>query len=118
QSPMLAPTAAAFAMVGTGIGLCWAHLGNLLILAARDGEHDLTASFISTTQLIALAFGAALAGTVANTAGLPSARTAADITPAAAWLYGLFALAPALAFVAAGRALALIEKTPAAAPQR
>ncbi|MET4697603.1 MFS family permease [Constrictibacter sp. MBR-5] len=108
QSPMLLPTAVSFFVVGTGIGLCWAHLGNLLIGAARDGEHDLTASFISTGQLIALAFGAALAGMVANTAGLPLARASGEITTAAAWLYGSFAVAPALAFFAAQRALALL----------
>lgn len=112
--PQLPPTVVAFFCVGVGIGMCWAHLGQALIGTARSGEQDLTASFISTTQLIALAFGAALAGTVANLAGLPEADTPGEIADAASWLYGLFALAPACAFLAAGRALSLTAHHPPA----
>jgi MFS family permease len=106
-------TATAWAIVGVGIGMGWAHLGNLMIRAAAAPERDLAAAFISTTQLIALAFGSALAGMVANLGGLPGARTPVEVARAAFWLFAVFAVGPAAAFVSAGRVLSL---SPAPSP--
>jgi MFS family permease len=55
--------------VGGGIGVAWAHLGNLMMTRARPAEHDVSSAFISTNQLIAQAFASALGGSVANVAG-------------------------------------------------
>jgi hypothetical protein len=78
-----------------------------MIRAAAAPERDLAAAFISTTQLIALAFGSALAGMVANLEGLPHARTPVEVARAAFWLFAVFAIGPAAAFVFAGRVLSL-----------
>jgi MFS family permease len=78
-----------------------------MIRAAAAPERDLAAALISTTQLIALAFGSALAGMVATLGGLPGARTPVEVARAAFWLFAVFALGPAAAFVTAGRVLSL-----------
>ena len=50
--------------------MAWAYLGSLLIEFAEPNERDIRlAAFISTVNLISQAFGAALAGTIANIAG-------------------------------------------------
>jgi MFS family permease len=54
---------------GAGVGIAWAHLGNLMMTHAKETEHDVSSAFISTNQLIAIAFFSALAGMIANLAG-------------------------------------------------
>jgi MFS family permease len=61
--------ALALVPAGGGIGIAWAHLGNLMMAHARAAERDVSSAFISTNQLIAQAFAAALAGMIANVAG-------------------------------------------------
>ena len=66
-SPVL--IAVALVPVGAGIGVAWAYLGSLLIEFAEPNERDIAAAFISAVNLISQAFGAALAGMIANIAG-------------------------------------------------
>jgi MFS family permease len=54
---------------GAGVGIAWAHLGNLMMQHAKETEHDVSSAFISTNQLIAMTFFSALAGMIANLAG-------------------------------------------------
>jgi MFS family permease len=54
---------------GAGVGIAWAHLGNLLMKHAKETEHDVSSTFISTNQLIAITFFSALAGMIANLSG-------------------------------------------------
>jgi MFS family permease len=54
---------------GAGVGMAWAHLGNLIMAHAKETEHDVSSAFISTNQLIAITFFSALAGMIANLAG-------------------------------------------------
>lgn len=54
---------------GAGVGIAWAHLGNLMMKHAKETEHDVSSAFISTNQLIAMTFFSALAGMIANLAG-------------------------------------------------
>ena len=56
--------------VGLGIGLAWPHLLTNLLDAAPAAEGALASSSISTVQLYAMSLGAAVAGWVANAAGL------------------------------------------------
>jgi MFS family permease len=91
------------ALTGVGIGLCFAHLASWTIAAARPGEADLTASSIPTAQSLGIAFGAAMAGFIANSAGLASGVSTATVTAAAIWVYGLSTLAPAAITVLAWR---------------
>jgi len=67
HSVLLAVTLAG---VGLGVGLGWPHLLTRVMKVAVAGEENLAASAITTVQLYAMAIGAALAGLVANAAGL------------------------------------------------
>jgi predicted MFS family arabinose efflux permease len=60
----------ALAVTGLGIGMGWPHLVARAMQAARPGEENLTSAAITTVQLYAMAIGAALAGLIANQAGL------------------------------------------------
>ena len=88
----------ALAAVGLGIGLGWPHLLTHILTVAPKGQEALASASISTVQLYATAFAAALAGVVANAAGLTSLGGVAGAQSAAMWLLGLFALAPILVF--------------------
>jgi Major Facilitator Superfamily len=100
--PVVAIAASAI-VVGAGMGLCWAHVANIMMAAARADEGEVTASLIPSTQLFATAFGAAVCGVVANAAGLGSgaSKPVAALTGAA--LYGGFAFAPLTAGIIASR---------------
>ncbi len=107
---MAAPVLMVFAMVplGFGIGGSWAHLGALLMETALPDERDLASACITTAQLIAGALGSAVAGTVANLAGLAAAVTAGDameIVHAAHWLFLIFTVVPLVGVATAWRAI-------------
>ena len=68
-------------------------------------ERDLTASSIATVQLLATAFGSALAGAVANLGGLSAPGATNGTAGAARWLFLAFAAAPALAGLAVATVL-------------
>lgn len=99
------------ALLGSGIGMAWAHLGALLLAVAPPDEHDVAGPFITTTQTLAALFGSAIAGMVANLAGLPDAATAGDVAVTARWLFGALSVLPLVACATAWRALALSRDT-------
>ncbi|WP_353193682.1 MFS transporter [Pandoraea pnomenusa] len=84
--------------VGVGVGVGWPHLLTRVMTAARPGEAQLASASITTVQLYSMALGSALAGLVANSAGLAEGALEAA-QRASAWLFTVFALAPALAAV-------------------
>jgi len=90
-------------LVGAGIGTCWAHVGSVVLGAARDGEGAATASLIPTTQTFAVALGSAVCGIVGNAAGLSRAATAPVAALAGEWLFGAFLFAPLAALAMAAR---------------
>jgi len=90
-------------LVGVGIGTCWAHIGTAILSSARPDEGALTASMIPSTQLFAVALGAALSGVIANAAGLAAGASPAAAALAGSWLFGCFVAAPLAAFVIASR---------------
>lgn len=59
---------ATMAVVGGGIGGAWAFTAQRIMGNARPGEEDVAASSVATVQQGGTAFGAALAGVVANAA--------------------------------------------------
>jgi MFS family permease len=94
--------------IGFGIGGAWAHLGSLLMETAVPDERDLASACITTTQLIAGALGSAVAGTLANLAGLAAAITAGnttDIVLAGHCLFLIYTVVPLLGIVTARRAI-------------
>ena len=54
---------------GAGVGIAWAHLGNLMMAHAKATEYDVSSAFISTNQLISITLFSALSGMIANLAG-------------------------------------------------
>jgi len=89
--------AVALAAVGLGVGIGWPHLVTRVMSLAPKGEEGLASASITTIQLYGMAVGAAVAGLVANAAGLTLPGGVEGAQPAAAWLFASFALAPALA---------------------
>ncbi len=83
-------------LTSVGVGVCFAHISSWTIAAARSGEADLTASSIPLLQSLGIAFGAAVAGIAANTAGLEHGVSPDTVTAAATWVYGLGTIAPIL----------------------
>jgi MFS family permease len=104
---VLAPLCLGLTLVGFGIGLGWPHLLTRVLEVAPAADQDAAASSITTVQLFATAVGAALAGMVANLAGLNDATGMQGTANAARWLFALFALAPLLAIATAWRAAAI-----------
>lgn len=93
--PLAAATALIFAM-GFGTGLGWAHLVTHVLHLAPEDEKDKASAAITTMQALGTAFGAALAGIVANSAGLADPGGIEGAETAAFRVYLLLAL-PALA---------------------
>ena len=99
----------ALAGVGAGVGICWPHLLTRVLTLAPPGEGGAASAAITTVQLYGMATGAAVAGLVANAAGLLSPGGVAGAQSASAWLFASFALAPALVVLLTRR----ITKAPA-----
>jgi hypothetical protein len=90
-------------LIGLGIGTCWAHVGAAILSSGRPNEGALTAAMIPSTQLFAVALGAALSGVIANAAGLGSSASPPAAALAGAWLFGGFVAAPLAALVIGAR---------------
>jgi MFS family permease len=104
----LLSVAFALVLVGGGIGIAWAHLGNLMMTHARDGEHDVSSAFITTNQMIAQAFASALAGMIANLGGFGNPSLApGGVMAAISWLFLSFAFLAAVSIPASVRAVRL-----------
>ncbi|UVC11263.1 MFS transporter [Rhizobium sp. TH2] len=94
--------------MGVGTGLGWAHLVSLVLTRSDDAEADKASASINLIQSLGAAFGAAVAGVVANSSGLVTPGGTEGAISAGFWLYLSMAL-PAL--VALFVALPLFRKT-------
>jgi predicted MFS family arabinose efflux permease len=94
---------ASIGMIGLGLGTCWAHVGNVVLRAAREDEEEATAALIPSTQLLAIAFGSALCGVVASASGLTQEASPQTAAATGHALYGGAALAALAAAVIAVR---------------
>jgi len=97
------------ALSGIGIGLGWSHLCALLMEVAPPEARASAGPFITTTQTLASVFGSAIAGMVANLAGLPTAITPEAIGATAAVLFGVLSLFPLAATVLAWQTLRMTK---------
>ena len=93
----------ALAGAGAGVGIGWPHLLTRVLHLAPAGEGGMASAAITTVQLYGMAIGAAIAGLVANAAGLITPGGMAGAQSAAVWLFASLAVAPALAALLARR---------------
>jgi len=100
---LLAAICLGLTLIGFGIGLGWPHLLTRILQVASEQDQDAAASSITTVQLFATALGAALAGVIANMAGINEVSGTEGTASAARWLFAVFTLAPVLAIVTAVR---------------
>jgi MFS family permease len=103
-------------LVGAGIGACWAFTAQRIMQGPGRGEETLAASSVATVQQVGFALGAAVAGLIANTAGLSAGRPPTGIARAAFWVPASFVLAAATAGLLGVR-LAMVTRR-AGAPMR
>ncbi|MGU3574383.1 MFS transporter [Brucellaceae bacterium C25G] len=83
----LAPMCVSLFMVGYSVGLTWPHLlANVLQVTPKE-EQGIASASLTTVQLVTTAFGAALAGTIANLAGLSHPGGVSGVANAAFWLF-------------------------------
>jgi MFS family permease len=94
---------AALAVAGVGIGICWAHVTKIVLAAAREGEEEVSAALTPSSQLFAVAFGAAGAGIVASATGLSHAATPDVAAFTGTVLFGIAAVGPLAAALIATR---------------
>lgn len=85
--------------IGAGIGMGWPHLLTRVFSLAPKSEENLTSSSITTVQLIATSFGAALAGLVTNLGGITNTTDNIAIVNSSIYLYSSFSIAPLLAII-------------------
>ncbi len=93
----------ALSAVGLGVGIGWPHLLTRVMTQAPKGEEGVASASITTVQLYGMAVGAAIAGLVANAAGLTAPGGVAGAQSAALWLFASFAVAPLAAACLAHR---------------
>jgi predicted MFS family arabinose efflux permease len=74
------------ALIGAGIGMCWAFVLQHVMGGAKLGEENIATSSVATVQQAGMAFGAALAGLVANASGLSDGLHPGAILRAAFWV--------------------------------
>ena len=94
---LLLPT---IAVLGGAIGQCWPFVAHRIMEGATAGNEVVAASSVPTVQQMGVAFGAALAGLVANTSGLATAAPDAGMARAAFWVPASFVASALLAFLA------------------
>ncbi|WP_249672205.1 MFS transporter [Pseudomonas abieticivorans] len=104
---VLGPICLGLTLIGFGIGLGWPHLLTRVLQVAPPEEQEAAASSITTVQLFATALGAAIAGMIANQAGLNAPGGVEGAAQAARWLFGVLSVAPLLAIALAIRSAAI-----------
>jgi len=93
------------AFIGIGIGATNVLMTSWGMGVARAGEEAVTASSMPTIRSLGVAFGAAAAGLVANSAGLQEGLAPATVANVALWVLVLTALVPAVAALVCLRAV-------------
>jgi MFS family permease len=96
-------------MVGIGIGIFHVHMTVRVMGVARSGEESITASSLSTIRALGMAFGAAVASTIGNIAGLQELATPDTVRTAVTWVYLFNVLPLILAAAAAARFFQVAE---------
>jgi MFS family permease len=80
----------AIVALGMGIGLCWPFVAHRIMSGAKPGDEVVAASSAPTVQQMGFAFGAALAGAVANASGFSQGVADDSMRRAAFWVPASF----------------------------
>jgi MFS family permease len=91
-----------WALYGGSVGAVWPHLAARLIASAAPNSRALAGSFITTLQILAGTFGAAIAGIVANFSGVTS-TIPLEVAHGGQLLFLSFGFVPLLALLIAFR---------------
>jgi MFS family permease len=83
-------------VIGLGIGATNVLMTSYGMSVARRGEESVTASSMPTVRSIGVAFGAAVAGLIANGAGLEEGADRETVANVALWVLGATAVIPAI----------------------
>ena len=98
QTGWLALVVAAQLAIGVGFGLCWSTLNQRVMEDAAPDDQARAAALLPTVLSAGYAIGAAVAGLVANQAGLPRAIAEdASVTAPLSWAYATASLIAAAA---------------------
>jgi predicted MFS family arabinose efflux permease len=97
------------ALIGAGIGVSWAFILQHVMSGAKDGEENIAAASVATVQQAGIAFGAAIAGLVANASGFGAGLHSGSVLRAAFWVPIVFVAAP-LAASTIGMQLNLVTR--------
>jgi MFS family permease len=104
--PGSAPTLAvipAIVALGIGIGQCWPFVAQQIMSGAKTGDEVVAASSVPTVQQTGFAFGAALAGVVANVSGFSAGIADDSMRQVAFWVPATFVLPAVIACLASLR---------------
>jgi MFS family permease len=94
-------------LIGIGIGVCWAFIAQRIMTGAKHGEENIAAASVATVQQAGIAFGAAVAGLVANASGLGDGLHTSSVLRAAFWVPMAFVAAPLAASMIGMRLVSL-----------
>jgi MFS family permease len=97
------------ALIGAGIGVSWAFILQHVMSGAKKSEENIAAASVATVQQAGIAFGAALAGLVANAGGFGDGLHAGAVLRAAFWVPMTF-IAASLAASTIGMQLNLVAR--------
>lgn len=103
-------TVVAWMIFGASVGMIWPHLASRLIGYSSVSERAAAGGFVTTLQILGGTFGAALAGMIANLAGLAKSAAAADVAHGGSLLFLTFALPPLLAALVSARLLHITKE--------
>ena len=87
----------AITITGVGIGMTNVLMTAFGMAVARPGEESITASSMPTIRSLGVAFGAAIAGLIANAVGLGAGTAPATVARVSVWVIGLTVVPPTLA---------------------
>lgn len=76
-------------VTGIGVGMCSLHLTAAMLVGTEPAEGRRVASAIPTVRMVGIAFGSALAGLIANLAGLGQGLSVATVGAAARSVIGM-----------------------------
>jgi hypothetical protein len=94
-------------LIGLGIGVCWAFILQRVMTGAKPSEGNIAAASVATVQQTGIAFGAAIAGLIANASGLGDGLNLGAVLRAAFFVPIAFVVVPFAASMIGLRLVAL-----------